>query len=62
MTLLKRIRNDAWELLVMFVGWIIVFLTNIPINFLTIFIVTIIGYILGELIRLFIWQTHKEKK
>jgi hypothetical protein len=39
--LLKRLWNDVLELLVMFVGWIIIFLTNTPINFLTIFIVTI---------------------
>jgi hypothetical protein len=62
MTLLQRLRNDAWELIVMFAGWVIVFLTNIPINFLTIFVVTIIGYLLGELIRLFIWQNKKVTK
>ncbi|MGE6259080.1 hypothetical protein ACQKCU_14425 [Heyndrickxia sporothermodurans] len=50
-----------WGLLVMFVGWIIIFLTNIPINFLTIFVLTILGYILGEVIRLLIWQSKTEK-
>lgn len=59
--LLKRLRNNVWGLLVMFVGWIIIFLTNIPINFFTIFVVTILGYILGEDIRLLIWQSKTEK-
>jgi hypothetical protein len=62
MTLLQRLRNDAWELLVMFAGWVIFFLTNIPINFLTIIVVTIMGYLLGELIRMFIWQNKKVPK
>jgi hypothetical protein len=56
MTLLQRLRNEAWELLVMFVGWIVVFLANVPINFITIFVVTITGYLMGELIRLFVYM------
>ncbi|WP_139193858.1 hypothetical protein [Anaerobacillus alkalidiazotrophicus] len=60
MRLLQRLRNDVWELLVMFVGWIIVFLANIPISFLTIFVVTIIGYLMETLSGcLFIWQKKK---
>lgn len=58
--MLQRLRDDKWELLVMFVGWIIVFLTNVPINFLTIVVVTLLGYLLGDLIRLFIWQKTKK--
>jgi hypothetical protein len=60
MTLLHRLRNDAWELLVMSVGWIIVFLANVPINFLTIFVVTITGYLMGELIRLFVYMAKQK--
>ncbi|GIN86792.1 hypothetical protein J6TS2_31780 [Heyndrickxia sporothermodurans] len=60
--LLKRLKNDVWGLLVIFVGWVIIFLTNIPINFLIIFVVTILGYILGEVIRLLIWQSKTSEK
>ena len=63
MTLLQRLRNNAWGLLAMFVGWIIVFLANVPISFLTIFVVTITGYLMGELIRLFVYMAkHKVTK
>lgn len=59
---LKRIWNDVWELSVMFIGWIIIFTKNIPITFLTVFIITIIGYILDGIIRLFIWNSKTDKK
>ncbi|MEO2076580.1 MAG: hypothetical protein ABGX20_14515 [Bacillus sp. (in: firmicutes)] len=59
--MLQKLWNDRWELLVMFVGWIVVSFANFPINFLTIFVVTILGYLLGELISFFIWQNKKGK-
>lgn len=59
---IKRLWNNVWELSVMFIGWIIIFIAKIPITFLTIFIITIIGYIIGGVISFIIWQSNKGKK
>ncbi|SFA85901.1 hypothetical protein SAMN04488577_2189 [Bacillus sp. cl95] len=57
----KRIRDNLLELLVMYFGWVIILIEKIPITFLTIFIVTMSGYILGELIRLLIFHKTGNK-
>ena len=45
---LKRIWDNIWELFAMFIGWSIIFAFKIPITFFTVFLVTILGYILEK--------------
>ncbi len=59
---LKRLLDNVWELFAMFIGWSIIFAFGIPITFFTVFLVTILGYIFGEVIRIFLWKNKIGRK
>lgn len=51
--LFRSLKHDIWKILVWFIGWFIVIISNVPITYLTIFIVMLVGYIIGDILNIY---------
>jgi len=47
----ENFKKEIWKVVIWFIGFFIVFLLDIPITFLTIFIILLLGYIIGGLLK-----------
>jgi len=58
--LIKKVKEDFVEVTMILISWALLFLSEIRINFLIVFIVTLFAYILASIIRTLIWQKNNK--
>lgn len=52
--MIKSLKEDVWKILIWFIGFFIIFLLDMPITFLNTFIIILLGYIIGDILDMFI--------
>jgi len=52
--MIKSLKEDVWKILIWFFGFFIIFLLDMPITFLNTFIIILLGYIIGDILDMFI--------
>lgn len=59
--LFQSLKEDIWKIIIWFIGWLIAFLLDVPITFLSAFIIILSGYIIGDILE-FIFRSNAANK